>query len=359
VEVLAREAGRPADAILARLRVPVVAAPMLIVSGPELVIAACRAGVIGCFPTANPRADGELESWLDRIERALGDAAAAGQRVAPYVPNLIVHRSNVRLKPDLKSITARRPAAVITSVGSPAAVIPQLHDAGIQVWSDVASVRHADRAIAAGADGLILLTAGAGGQTGYANPFAFVRAVRAMFDGLIAVSGGQSDGWSLWALQALGCDLGYMGTRFIATCEANAAQAYKDMIVASELDDIHLTNAFSGLPTNMMRKSMVAQGLDPEEFGLGRPEFSMAALSGSAALADSAAVAGSAALAGRDRPGPRRYRDIWSAGHSASGVRDVPSVADVVDRLASEYAQARAATLARVAGADGAGINPS
>jgi nitronate monooxygenase len=209
-------------------------------------------------------------------------------------------------------------------------VIPRLHDAGIQVWSDVASVRHASRAIESGADGLILLTAGAGGQTGYANPFAFVRAVRAMFDGVIAVSGGQSDGWALWALQALGCDLGYMGTGFIATAEANAVPGYKYMIVDSEFDDIHLTNAFSGLPTNMMRKSMIAQGLDPAEFGLGRGTFAAGAISGQA------------------DPGPRRYRDIWSAGHSVSGVLDVPSVAEVVNRLAAEYAQARAATMARL-----------
>jgi nitronate monooxygenase len=325
------DTGRPADAILARLRVPVVAAPMLIVSGPELVIAACRAGVLGSFPTANPRGDGELDRWLTRIESELAQAAAAGLRPAPYVPNLIVHRSNVRLAADLATIIAHAPAAVITSVGSPAAVIGPLHDAGIQVWSDVASVRHAQRALEAGADGLILLTAGAGGQTGYASPFAFVRAVRAMFGGVVAVAGGQSDGWSLWAAQSLGCDLGYMGTRFIATAEANAAPAYKDMIVASELDDIHLTNAFSGLPTNMLRPSMTAQGLDPADFGLGPREFAMAALSG------------------RPEPGPRRYRDVWSAGHSASGVRDVRPAAEVVDQLAREYEQARAATKALLA----------
>jgi nitronate monooxygenase len=321
---------RPSDSILAGLRVPVVAAPMLLVSGPELVIAACRAGVLGSFPTANPRGDGELELWLSQIESALAESAEAGLAPAPYIPNLIVHKSNVRLEADLAAIVAHAPAAVITSVGSPAAVIGRLHGAGIQVWSDVASVRHATRAIEAGADGLILLTAGAGGQTGYANPFAFVRAVRAMFDGVVAVSGGQSDGWALWAAQALGCDLGYMGTRFIATREASAPRAYKDMIVASELDDIHLTNAFSGLPTNMMRKSMVAQGLDPEEFGLGKRQFAMEALSGQAS------------------PAPRRYRDIWSAGHSASGVRDVPPVGQVVDRLAAEYDQARAAAAARL-----------
>jgi nitronate monooxygenase len=333
--VAGRPASRPADGILAGLRVPVVAAPMLIVSGPDLVIAACRAGVLGSFPTANPRGDGELEHWLVRIESALAQAAADGLRPAPYVPNLIVHKSNVRLQADLAAIVAHAPAAVITSVGSPAAVIPALHDAGIQVWSDVASVRHADRAIEAGVDGLILLTAGAGGQTGYANPFAFIRAVRGMFDGVVAVSGGQSDGWALWGAQALGCDLGYMGTRFIATSEANAVPAYKDMIVGSELDDIHLTNAFSGLPTNMMRRSMTAQGLDPADFGLGPREFSMEALSGSAPA------------------GPRRYRDIWSAGHSASGVRDVRPVAQVVEQLAQEYELARAATAARLAAGPG------
>ncbi|HUA40476.1 MAG TPA: nitronate monooxygenase [Streptosporangiaceae bacterium] len=327
---------RAADDILAGLRVPVIAAPMLIVSGPELVIAACRAGVIGSFPTANPRGDGELEVWLAGIEAALREPADGRQPVAPYIPNLIVHKSNIRLEQDLATLLAHRPVAVITSVGSPEHVVPRLHAEGIQVWSDVASMRHARRAIEAGVDGLILLTAGAGGQTGHANPLAFVRAVRSMFGGLIAVSGGQSDGWSLWALQALGCDLGYMGTRFIATTEANAVRAYKDMVVDSELDDIHLTNAFSGLPTNMMRKSMLAQGLDPDEFGLGTPEFVMARLSGNG---------------GADGPaGPRRYRDIWSAGHSVSGVRDVPSVADVVDRLAAEYAQARAATAALLAG---------
>lgn len=322
--------------ILSRLRVPVVAAPMLIVSGPELVVAACRAGVLGSFPTANPREPGELETWLTRIERDLAAAEAAGESVAPYVPNLIVHRSNVRLDDDLAAIVRHAPAAVITSVGSPAAVIPRLHDAGIQVWSDVANVRHVERAVEAGVDGLVLLTAGAGGQTGQANPFAFVRAARERFAGVIAVSGGQSDGWALWGAQALGCDLGYMGTRFIATREANASAAHKQMIVDSQLDDIHLTTAFSGLETNMLRRSMLAQGLDPAEFGIGPKAFAMQRLTG-----------------GEERP--KRYRDIWSAGHSVSGVGDVRSVAEVVDRLVAEYAEARSATLARLGVGTGVG----
>lgn len=320
-----------AESILSRLRVPLVAAPMLMVSNPDVVVAACRAGILGSFPTANPRGDGELEQWLQRIDQELADAEAADEAVAPYVPNLIVHPSNVRLKEDLQAIIKHRPAAVITSVGSPVHVVPALRDAGIQVWADVATVHHAHRAIAAGVDGVILLGAGAGGQTGWANPFAFVRAVRPEFDGIIAVAGGQSDGWAVWGAEAMGCDLGYMGTRFIATREANADQRYKDMIVDSELDDIHLTNAFSGLQTNMMRKSMLAQGLDPAQFGLGPMEFHMEQLAG-APRAD----------------GPKRFKDIWSAGHSVSGVREVLGVGEVVDRIAQEYAQARAASLAKL-----------
>jgi nitronate monooxygenase len=320
--------------ILSRLRVPMVAAPMIIVSTPAVVIAACRAGILGSFPTANPRGEGELESWMTQIEDALRQAEALGEKPAPYVPNLIVHPSNVRLAADLETIIRHAPAAVITSVGSPAHVIPALHDAGIEVWADVANVHHAKRAIASGVDGLILLTAGAGGQTGWANPISFIRAVRPLFEGIIAISGGQSDGWGVWGVEAMGADLGYMGTRFIATHEANAADSYKDMIVDSELDDIHLTNAFSGLQTNMMRKSMVAQGLDPAQFGLGPREFHMEQLSG--------------APRPDDVEGPKRYRDIWSAGHSVSGVGEITAVAQVVDRIAAEYAEARAASLARL-----------
>lgn len=321
---------RTKPSFLDELRLPVIAAPMLIVSGPELVIAAARAGVLGAFPTANPRGEGELEVWLTRIERELAEAKDAGERVAPYVPNLIVHPSNVRLAEDVATIVKHAPAAVITSVGSPKNVIPELHDAGIEVWSDVASMRHAERAIEAGVDGLVLLSGGAGGQTGYANPFAFVRGVREIFDGVVVVSGGQSTGWSLWAAQTLGCDLGYMGTRFIATPESNADPRYRQMIVDSELDDIHLTNAFSGLQTNMLRPSIVANDLDPDDFGITKRDFYMEAISG--------------AKEGEDQP--KRWKDIWSAGHSVTGIHELLPVAELVDRLEVEYHEARAATAA-------------
>jgi nitronate monooxygenase len=318
------------QSVFARARVPVVVAPMLLVSGPELVIAACKAGVPAAFPTANPREPGELERWLSRIMEE------CGQDAAPYIPNLIVHRSNPRLEEDLKVILKFRPAAVICSVGSPERVSPALKDAGVQVWSDVASVRHADRAIAAGVDGLILLTAGAGGQTGTANAFAFTTAVRRRFDGLVAVAGGQATGRAILAAQVLGCDFAYMGTRFIATREANAAPGYKQFIVDSELDDIHLTDAFSGLQTNMLRKSMVASGLDPGEFGLGK-----------------AGKFGMEILGRGSGDSPKRWRDIWSAGHSVSGVRSVPTVAELVDQLAREYALARQETLAQLKASPG------
>lgn len=316
--------GKPLpDSIIKRLRLPVIAAPMLRVSGPDLVIAACRSGVVGAFPTANARSVEELDQWLGQIETAL---AAAPTPAAPYCPNLIIRRPN--LKDDLACLVRHRVEMVITSVGSPAAAVGPLHDIGCQVFADIASLRHAEKAIEAGADGLILLTAGAGGQTGWANPFAFVRAVRAMFDGPIVLAGGVSDGPSLHAARVLGCDLAYMGTRFIATTESMAAQRYKDMLVASNLDDVLLTKAFTGLDASMLRPSIEAAGLNPakldEEVSVERAKQQYGGGTGNAR--------------------PKRWSDIWSAGHSVSGVDSVLDAADLVARLAGEYEAARAAT---------------
>ncbi|MBA2397715.1 MAG: nitronate monooxygenase, partial [Bradyrhizobium sp.] len=249
-----------------RLSLPLIAAPMFLVSGVELVVAACRNGVIGSFPTVNCRSPEQLDEWLNKIEGRLGrHSDESGKPSAPICPNLIVHRSNARLAQDLAVLLRHRPEIVITSVGSPAPVLAPLHDAGALVFADVASIRHAERAVAAGADGLVLLTAGAGGQTGWLNPFVFVRAVRAFFDGPLVLAGGISDGHALRAAQALGCDLAYMGTKFIATRESMADSHYKAMLVASGADDILLTTAFTGLQTNMLRPSIVAAGLDPDD----------------------------------------------------------------------------------------------
>src|SRR3954468_13025831 len=309
-----------------RLRLPLIAAPMFLVSGIDLVAAACRNGVIGAFPTVNCRNADELEQWLSDIEDRLNrHRDAGGSAPAPLCPNLIVHRSNARLAQDLAVLVRHRPEIVITSVGSPSQVIAPLHDAGALVLADVASIRHAERAVAAGADGLVLLTAGAGGQTGWLNPFAFVRAVRAFFDGPIVLAGGISDGHALRAAQALGCDLAYMGTKFIATRESMADARHKDMLVASSADDVLLTTAFTGLQTNMLRPSIAAAGLDPDDL----PQR------GAIDIAEDIDI-------GAREKRPTRWRDIWSAGHATSGVTEVLSVDDLVARTMAEYRAADA-----------------
>jgi nitronate monooxygenase len=304
-----------------RLSLPLIAAPMFLVSGVDLVVAACGHGVIGSFPTANCRNAEQLDSWLLEIDARLRRRAdEAGIACAPSCPNLIVHRSNARLADDLRIVLKHAPELVITSVGSPNAVLAPLHDAGALVFADVASIRHAERAVEAGADGLVLLTAGAGGQTGWLNPFAFTRAVRRFFSGPIVLAGGISDGRALRAARALGCDLAYMGTRFIATRESMADQRYKDMLVASSADDIVLTRAFTGLQTNMLRPSIVAAGLDPDSL----PERGAIEISRDIDI-----------RAHETRPA--RWRDIWSAGHSTSGVLKVSSVADLISQTLAEY----------------------
>lgn len=309
-----------------RLSLPLIAAPMFLVSGVDLVAAACRNGVIGAFPTVNCRSAEQLDGWLGEIEARLQRHSENSEKLAaPICPNLIVHRSNARLEADLQVLLRHKPEIVITSVGSPAPVLAPLHDAGALVFADVASIRHAERAVAAGADGLVLLTAGAGGQTGWLNPFVFVRAVRAFFEGPVVLAGGISDGHALWAAQALGCDLAYMGTKFIATAESMADPRYKEMLVASSADDILLTTAFTGLQTNMLRPSIMAADLDPEN------------------LPPRGAIdIGKDIDIGARENHPARWRDIWSAGHSTSGVTGVLPVDELVARTLAEYRAARA-----------------
>jgi nitronate monooxygenase len=314
-----------------RLALPLIAAPMFLVSGPALVKAACRAGVIGSFPTANCRTVEELDRWLADMGEDLKRAAdETGRAPAPLCPNLIVHRSNTRVPDDLAAVLRHKAEMVITSVGSPEPVLKPLKDAGCLVLADVASVRHAEKAVAAGVDGLVLLTAGAGGQTGWVNPFAFVRAVRKFWDGIVVMAGGMADGQAIAAAETLGCDLAYMGTKFIATRESLAKDAYKEMLVKSRLDDVLLTRAFTGLETNMLRPSIAAAGLDPDNLP----------------VRGAIDIAKDINASERDKPdGPgssaKRWKDIWSAGHSVSGVADVPSAAELIRRTADEYAAAR------------------
>ena len=316
------------EKVAKRLRLPLIAAPMLSVSGPDLAIAACKAGVIGSFPLANARSIEGVDAWLKQIETALAEAAekTPDRPPAPFCPNLIIKRAEMRA--ELDALVRHRVEMVITSVGSPAEALGPLHDAGTIVFADVATIHHAEKAIASGVDGLILLTAGAGGQTGWLNPLAFVRATRAMFDGPIVLAGGISDGAALWAAEILGCDLAYMGTKFIATNESMAAPEYKQMLVRSGMDDVMLTQAFTGLDTNMLTPSMIAAGLDPRTLP---PRVSME---------EAAKNFGGMS----ERGGPRRYKDIWSAGHSVSGVERIQSAAELVERTLAEYLEARERT---------------
>ena len=308
--------GRLPQGLRARLSLPLIAAPMLRVSGPDLVVAACAAGVVGAFPTKNARATNELDAWLTDIRARLADRDGP---TAPFCPNLIMR--DARLAEDLACVARHGAELVITSVGSPAPAVAALHDAGCLVLADVASLRHAARAIEAGADGLILLTAGAGGQTGWLNPFAFVRAVRGMFDGLVVLAGGVSDGHALAAACVLGCDLAYMGTRFIAAAESLASDGYRRMLVESSMDDVLQTSSFTGLPANMLAPSIRAAGLDPD-----RLDESM-----------SEARAREQYGAGAAGEGPRRWTDIWSAGHSVSGVAAPQTTREIIDQTGAEF----------------------
>lgn len=305
------------ESISKRLRLPAIAAPMLRVSGVELVRAACKAGVIGAFPTVNPRSHEALDEWLSELDETLAETDA------PYCPNLIMRRSETER--DIEILVRHRTEMVITSVGSPAPALPALHEAGIFVLADIATLEHAKKAIHAGVDGLVLLTAGAGGNTGWLNPFAFVRAVRAFYDGPIALGGGISDGTALRAARELGADLGYMGTQFIATQESLAEPEYKQMLVDSTMDDVLLTQAFTGMNTSFLLPSIRAAGLDPDS------------------LDHNADVAAARAQYGgtqtEETSGPRRWKDIWSAGHSVSGVARASTTREVIEETLQEYQQ--------------------
>lgn len=312
---------------LERLVLPVIAAPMLRVSGIELVSAACRAGVVGAFPTANCGSLEELDAWLARLSAEAAAAAApaaagrSGRPHGPYCPNLIMRRDPGRLRAEVELIASYRPELVITSVGSPAAAVPVLHAAGCRVLADVASLHHARRALDAGVDGLVLLTAGAGGHTGWANPFAFVRAVRAFFDGPLVLAGGMADGVAVRAATVLGCDLVSMGTRFIGARESLASAAYQGMLCDSSLDDVLTTRAFTGLPANFLLPSIRRVGLDPQ------------ALDETVSVQEARSRFGG----GADGVVIQRWADLWSAGHSVSGVQQVATVAEIVRTLHGEF----------------------
>ncbi|HEX4769056.1 MAG TPA: nitronate monooxygenase [Lichenihabitans sp.] len=309
------------ERIAKRLRLPLISAPMLHVSGPDLVVAACRAGVIGAFPTANPfllKVSGGLDAWLTEMTSRLGDDL---ETAAPICPNIIMR--NEDLNEHVEAVIRHGIEMVITSVGSPKPIMPRLREAGVFVFSDVATIEHARKAADSGVDGLVLLTAGAGGQTGWLNPFAYVRAVRSFFDGPIVLAGGVIDGVALRAAQVLGCDLGYMGTKFIATRESLADESYRNWLVQCSMDDVLMTKAFNGLMGSYLKPTIAAAGLDPDN------------------LDESISVARAKEQYGGGNSGPRRWIGMKSAGHSVSGVTAIQSVAELVDQTAREFEGSR------------------
>jgi len=307
-----------------RLAIPVIGSPLFIVSNPDLVIAQCKAGIVGSFPALNARPAPVLEQWLERIvsELAEWDRAHPERPSAPFAVNQIVHRSNDRLEHDVAACVKFRVPIVVTSLGARTDVNDAIHSYGGLVLHDVINQTFARKAIDKGADGLILVASGAGGHAGTQSPFALVQETRAWFDGPIALSGSIATGEAVLAAEAMGADFGYIGSAFIATREANASDAYKQAIVEGSAQDIVYTNLFTGVHGNYLRPSIVAAGLDPENL----PESDPSAMKfGSGGSSRSKA-----------------WRDIWGCGQGIGAVRDVPSAGEYVARLIAQYDAARA-----------------
>lgn len=299
------------------MRLPVIAAPMFLVSGPELVIAACKAGIGGAFPTPNCRTVADLDAWMGQIT----DALSPGD--GPWVANLITHSTNARLAEDLALVAQYKPPIVITALGSPKPVMETVKAYGGLVFADVVNMALAKKAADAGVDGLACISAGAGGHTGHLSPFAFVSAVREFFDGWLTIGGGIADGAGVAGAIAAGADMVYMGTRFLAAAESRAQDPYKQMIVDSGPDDLIVSSAITGTPASWLKPSLRAAGMDPD--ALGGPIT-------------------------RDYSGDaahKRWRDIWAAGQGLQKINAIEPAAVVVDRLEAEY-QAAAARFARV-----------
>ena len=299
------------------LTLPVICAPMFIVSNPDLVIAQCKSGVIGSFPALNARPKEALDEWLTRIKAEL----AADPNAAAFAVNQIIHPSNERLQHDMELCVKHEVPLIITSLSAPTQIVPPVHAYGGKVFHDVISVRHAEKALEAGVDGLILVCAGAGGHAGMLSPFALVGEIRKFYDGPIALSGAIANGSAILSAESMGADFAYIGTRFIATTEANAQEAYKQCIVDSAAVDVVYTPYFTGVHGNYLKKSIVASGLDPANL----PERDKTSMNFGGATAAKA------------------WKDIWGAGQGVGNINDVLPTAELVTRMKQEYRAAKAA----------------
>jgi len=306
-----------------RLRLPVIGSPLFIVSGPELVIAQCKAGIVGSFPALNARPISQLDEWLAQITGALADWDRAHPEApsAPFAVNQIVHKTNNRLEEDVELCAKYRVPVVITSLGAREDVNRAVHGWGGVILHDVINQSFAHKAVEKGADGLIPGAAGAGGHAGGLSPFAFVQELRAWFDGPIALSGAIANGAAVLAAQAMGADLAYIGSAFIATEEARAADGYKQMIVESGGEDILYTNLFTGVHGNYLRPSVVRAGLDPDNLPTADPSKMNFGSGGNQEA--------------------KAWRDIWGCGQGIGAVTHVPTAAELIGRLAAEYEAAK------------------
>lgn len=309
-----------------RLRLPLVVAPMFLISNPDLVLACCRNGIVGSFPALNQRESGGFKSWLEEIEAGLAQL----EKPAPYAVNLIVHHSNPRLQADLAICIEHKVPIVITSLGAVKELVDAVHSYGGLVFHDVTTRRHAEKAAEAGVDGLIAVAAGAGGHAGTWSPFSLIAEIRQFFDKTLLLAGCLNHGHEILAAQLLGADLAYLGTRFIATRESQAPQAYKDMLLSSKAVDIVHTAAVSGVPASFMRQSLENAGFD------------LATLQGK----------GDVDSASKLKPisdEAKAWKTVWSAGQGVGGISDLPSVEELIQRLDAEYRNAQRAS-ARLAG---------
>jgi nitronate monooxygenase len=310
-----------------RLRLPVIGSPLFIISNPDLVIAQCKAGIVGSFPALNARPESMLDEWLHRIVEELSawDRDHPDAPSAPFAVNQIVHKSNARLEHDVGLCVKWKVPVVITSLGARPEVNAAIQSYGGITLHDVITDAFAHKAVEKGANGLIAVATGAGGHAGRLSPFALVQEIRAWFEGPLILSGAIANGAAILAAQAMGADLAYIGSPFIATAEANATTAYKQAIVDSVADDIVYTNLFTGVHGNYLKASIVAAGLDPDRL----PESDPSKMD----------------FGG----GPKAWRDIWGAGQGVGAVRDVLPAADYIARLTAEYSAAQAALAERTA----------
>ena len=317
------------DILKGNLKVPVVGSPLFIISGPELVIAQCKAGIVGSFPALNARPAHVLDEWLTQIndELAAYKAANPGAIVAPYAVNQICHGSNDRLMQDMETCVKHKVPIIITSLRPPAEIVEAAHSYGGLVFHDVINVKHAKKAAEQGVDGLIRVCTGAGGHAGTLSPFALVREVKEWFDGTILLSGSIGDGYSIAGALAMGADLAYVGSRFIASTEANAEEGYKQMLVESAADDIVYSSLFTGVHGNYLKPSIASAGLDPDNL----PEADKTKMD----------------FGSGGNMKTKAWKDIWGCGQGIGSIETIQPIGEIVDQMAKEYNDAIASLVSR------------